>query len=272
MGYLAFRYDLCFPPTGLVGYPVAVTAVSPLPDPTPLTLAVIDAQGIARGVSAVLLRPRDARWLYLFAHGAGAGMNHPFMCAVAARLATRGVASLRYQFPYMDAGRRRPDPARLLLATVGAAITWATSMGMPVIAGGKSMGGRMSSQYLSSHPDSPPPPVPPDGPMGLALIGFPLHPAGKPSNDRGLHLTAIDVPMLFVQGTRDTLAELPRMQALCHSLGRRATLHVVDGGDHSFKVLKRSGRNPDRVLDEIADAITTWGDQVTTQARSASRR
>lgn len=206
-------------------------------------------------VSACLLRPRGARWLYVLGHGAGAGMHHEFLEAISARLAQRKIATFRYQFPYMEAGRKRPNHARVLQATIRAAIDTAhEAVELPLIAGGKSMGGRMTSLAMA---DAPHPAV-----KGLAFLGFPLHAAGKPGSERGEHLRQVEVPMLFLQGTRDSLADIDLMRALCKSLRRRATLHVVEGGDHSFKVLKRSQRTYDEVLDELADALAAWGERV----------
>lgn len=203
-------------------------------------------------VSALIERPRGAEALYVLAHGAGAGMRHPFLEDVAARLAERKVATFRYQFPYMEAGGRRPDFGKVLEATVRSAVAEARRRvkGLPVFAGGKSMGGRMTSLAQAERPL--------DGVEGLAFLGFPLHPAGKPSTDRAEHLDLVEIPMLYVQGTRDALAGLDLLRPVLTSLGARAKLHVVDGGDHSFKVLKRSGRDPDEVMDEIADALATF--------------
>ncbi len=217
-----------------------------------LEVAVDDTIG---KVSALLMRPRGARWLYVLGHGAGAGMRHPFMEAISARLARRKVATFRYQFPYMEAGRKRPDQRNRLQATVRAAIRAAAETGrIPLIAGGKSMGGRMTSMCLAERPE--------DSVRALAFLGFPLHPAGRAGTGRAEHLGAIDLPMLFLQGTRDKLADLDLMRPVCKSLGERVRLHVVAGGDHSFKVLKRSGRNEEEVLDELADTLARWGDGV----------
>ena len=203
-------------------------------------------------VSALIERPRGAKALYVLAHGAGAGMRHPFMEDVAARLADREIATFRYQFPYMEAGRKRPDFGKILEATVRSAVAEARRRvkGLPVFAGGKSMGGRMTTLAQASTPL--------EGVEGLAFLGFPLYPAGKPSTERAAHLADVAVPMLFVQGTRDALADLELLRPVLKGLGRRARLHVVEGGDHSFKVLKRSGREPDEVMDEIADALAAF--------------
>ncbi len=203
-------------------------------------------------VSALLLRPRDAHALLALAHGAGAGMRHPFLEAAAERLASRGVATLRYQFPYMEQGQRRPSPRAVLLATVRAAVDRAGQLAgrLPLFAGGKSMGGRMTSLAAAE--------IPLPGVRGIAFLGFPLHAPGRSGSERAEHLHDVRLPLLFLQGTRDKLAELDRIAPLCRELGRRATLHVVEGGDHSFHVLKRSGRDDGEVLDELADAVEAW--------------
>jgi hypothetical protein len=207
-------------------------------------------------VSAVLLRPPDARWLYLLAHGAGAGMRHAFLEELAARLATRGVATLRYQFPYVEAGRKRPDPPSLLERTVRAAAAEAARRApdLPLLAGGKSMGGRMTSQAQAARP------LP--GVRGLVFVGFPLHPAGEPSTARGEHLARVALPMLFLQGTRDELAHLDLLEPLLGPLGPRAELLVIDGADHSFKVPVRSGRGSGDVLGELAAAIADFAARI----------
>lgn len=203
-------------------------------------------------VSGLLTRPDDARVLYVLAHGAGAGMRHRFMEAIAAALAERGVASLRYQFPYTEAGARRPDPPAVLEATVRAAVAAAGDIapGLPLIAGGKSMGGRMTSGAAARGP------LP--GVAGLVFLGFPLHRPKQPSEDRAAHLSQITLPMLFLQGTRDELADLGLITGVCARLGPLATLHVVEGADHGFDVLKRSGRTGEEVLDELADTVVAW--------------
>ncbi len=203
-------------------------------------------------VTALAWRPVDADRALVLAHGAGAGMRHAFLETMAERLAVRGIATLRYQFPYVEAGRRAPSPQPVLLATVRAACraaadTWPE---LPLLAGGKSMGGRMTSGAAAVE-DLP-------GVKGLVFFGFPLHPAGKPGNERADHLADVDLPMLFLQGTRDKLADLELLRPICEQLGDRATLHVVDGGDHSFHVLKRSGRTHSEVMDELAGAVDHW--------------
>ena len=203
-------------------------------------------------VSGILLRPTDSRALYVMAHGAGAGMRHRFMEAVAQSLATRGVATLRYQFPYVEAGGRRPDPPGVLEATVRAAVATAreSAPNLPLVAGGKSLGGRMTSNAMARRPL--------EGVLGLVFLGFPLHPAKQPGVTRAEHLARVESPMLFLQGTRDALADLGLITSVCSSLGPRATLHVVDGADHSFSVLKRSGRGDGEVMEELSVAVTEW--------------
>src|ERR1700741_1094828 len=211
--------------------------------------------GSAGHVSALLTRPKDARACYVFAHGAGAGMRHASMEAIAAGLAERGIATLRYQFPYMEKGSKRPDPPALAQATVRAAVAEAARAcaGLPLIAGGKSFGGRMTSQAQAKAPL--------DGVKGLAFFGFPLHPAGKPSADRAKHLADVQIPMLFLQGTRDGLAELSLLKPVVKGLGGRATLHLAEGADHSFHVLKSSRRNDREVMKETLDAFAAWMDR-----------
>ena len=214
------------------------------------------AVGSAENVSALLMRPEAARACYVLAHGAGAGMRHASMEAIAMGLAERGIATLRYQFPYMEKGSKRPDPPALAQATVRAAVAEAAVVcaGLPLLAGGKSFGGRMTSQAQAKAPL--------EGVRGLAFFGFPLHPAGKPSAERADHLAQVKMPMLFLQGTRDALAELRLLEPLVKGLGRKATLHLVEGADHSFHVLKSSGRNDRDVLVEILDAFAAWVDEV----------
>jgi predicted alpha/beta-hydrolase family hydrolase len=203
-------------------------------------------------VSALLLRPDDAWLLYVLAHGAGAGMRHSFLESVSAALAARGVATFRYQFPYLEAGRGRPDPPWVLEATVRAAVTRAAEIvpQLPLIAGGKSLGGRMTSGAAAAQPL--------DRVKGLAFLGFPLHPPGQPGTRRAEHLQRVDVPMLFLQGTRDAFARLDLVTDVCGGLEPRASLHVVEGADHSFGVLKRSGRTSTQVLAELADTTASW--------------
>ena len=203
-------------------------------------------------VSALLDLPPQARACYVFAHGAGVGMMHSYMAAVAAGLAERGIATLRYQFPYMEKGTKRPDPPPVAHAAVRAAVMEAARLcpGLPLIAGGKSFGGRMTSQAQASAPL--------DGVRGLAFFGFPLHPAGKPSDDRAKHLSRVKIPMLFLQGTRDSLAEMNLLEPVVKRIGQSVTLHRVEGADHSFHVPARSGRNDAEVMREILDAFAAW--------------
>jgi predicted alpha/beta-hydrolase family hydrolase len=205
-------------------------------------------------VSALLLRPAGARLLYVFGHGAGAGMAHRFMADASARLAAHGIASLRYQFPYMEAGSRRPDARSTLLATVRAAVATAAEAApdLALLAGGKSMGGRMTSLAAAETP------LP--GVRGLVFFCFPLHPAGRPGTERAGHLGQVRLPMLFLQGDRDKLAELDLLRPVCTGLGERATLHVVASADHGFHVLKRSGRTDDEVVNELAATVATWSE------------
>ena len=203
-------------------------------------------------VSALLLRPDHARACFVFAHGAGAGMTHAFMEEAATGLAARGLATLRYQFPYMEKASKRPDPPAVAHATVRAAVAEALKVcsGLPLIAGGKSFGARMTSQAQAKMPLA--------GVRGLGFFGFPLHAAGKPSQERADHLADVHVPMLFLQGTRDKLAELNLLEPVVDRLGESATLHLVEGADHSFHVPARSGRNDREVMAEILDAFAAW--------------
>ncbi len=218
---------------------------------TPISISIDVGERIGR-VSGLLLRPPDAWALYLLAHGAGAGMRHRFLEAVAEALAGVGIATLRYQFPYTESGGRRPDPPGVLEATVRAAVTaaGASAGDLPLVAGGKSLGGRMTSGAAARRP------LP--GVRGLVFLGFPLHPAGQPGDRRADQLDQVGLPMLFLQGTRDPLAEPDLIARVCRRLGPRATLHFVEGGDHSFAVLKRSGRGETEVLAELARAIAEW--------------
>jgi uncharacterized protein len=226
------------------------------PDAKPIGITVNEAVRISGLLQA---RPR-ARALYVLAHGAGAGMTHPFMNAVAAELGERGIATLRYQFPYMEGGGKRPDAPALAHATVRAAVAEAARLlpELPLIAGGKSFGGRMTSQAQAAAP------LP--GVRGLAFLGFPLHPAGRPAQERGKHLFDVQIPMLFLQGTRDALAQPQQLAPLCEALGPRATLKLFEGADHSFHVPARSGRNDAQVRDEMVDALAEWTEAVTARA------
>jgi uncharacterized protein len=203
-------------------------------------------------VSGLLERPRRSNICLVLAHGAGAGMQHPFMQSIATDLAEGGVATLRYQFPYMQRRDKRPDPPPLCHATVRAAVSMAQEL-MPnalLIAGGKSFGGRMTSQAQALRPL--------EGVRGLLFLGFPLHQPNKPSAERALHLAKIKISMLFIQGTRDTLAQLDHLQPVIEGLQEHATLKVIEAADHSFHVLKRSGRNDDEARDEMVQQIISW--------------
>ena len=214
----------------------------------------------AERVSAILLAPDQTLAGYVLAHGAGAGMTHPFLTAVAEGLAERGVATLRYQFPYMEKGSRHPDRPALAWATVRAAVKAATTLlpGIPLVAGGKSFGGRMTSQVQA---DSPLP-----GIRGLVFLGFPLHPSGRPSDIRAEHLTTIRVPMLFMQGSRDSLADITLMSAVIGRLEGRATLEVIEAADHSFHLSARSGRTDREALKRILDTVAAWTRRIRLEA------
>jgi predicted alpha/beta-hydrolase family hydrolase len=203
-------------------------------------------------VSGLLLRPAGARLLYVLAHGAGAGMRHPFLESIAQRLAERSVATLRYQFPYMERRARRPDPPAVAAATVRAAVIEAARVapGLPLVAGGKSFGGRMTSTAQAEAPLA--------GVRGLVFLGFPLHAPGRPSDKRAEHLAQVRIPMLFLQGDRDEFADLKLLKPVVKQLGERATLHLAEGGDHSFHVLKRSGRTDTEVMAELVETIVVW--------------
>jgi predicted alpha/beta-hydrolase family hydrolase len=206
-------------------------------------------------VSALLLRPDAARWMMVLGHGAGAGMRHHFMEDAASALAARGVATFRYQFPYVEQGSRRPDPQPVLLATVRSAVAaaHAAAADLPLLAGGKSMGGRMTSLAASKEALM--------GVRGIVFFGFPLHRAGAPATERGEHLASVTGPMLFLQGTRDKLADLGLLRPVVERLGPRATLNVIEGADHSFEVLKRTGRTSADVLEELARTVAAWAEQ-----------
>lgn len=211
-------------------------------------------------ISGLLRRDDEARSLLVLAHGAGAGMRHVFMEALAERLAGHGVATLRYQFPYFERGGRRPDAKPVLHATVRAAVATAAAQApdLPLFAGGKSMGGRMTTEAAAA---ATLPAV-----RGLVLVGFPLHPAGKPGTTRGDHLDDVEAPTLFLQGTRDKLADLDLLRPVLDRVNQprqRATLQVVEGADHGFHVLKRSGRTDEEVLEELAREIGEWTRAVT---------
>jgi len=218
----------------------------------PVTITIDDTLQ----VSGLLQAPPRTRACFVLAHGAGAGMAHPFMSAVAVGLAERSIATLRYQFPYMERGGKRPDPPKLTHATVRAAVTAALRLlpDAPLVAGGKSFGSRMTSQAQAIAP------LP--GVRGLAFLGFPLHLAGRPSQDRGQHLFQVHIPMLFLQGTRDALANLQELKPLCEALGARAILKEFPGADHSFHVPVRSGQTDAQVQIELLDALAAWIESV----------
>src|SRR5688572_22987284 len=210
-------------------------------EPEPVTVHIDGEQR----VSALLQAPQGARLCYVLAHGAAVGMRHRSMAETAAGLAERGIATFRYQFPYMERGSKRPDPPALCHATIRAAVAEATrrAPGLALVAGGKSFGGRMTSQAQAASP------LP--GVRGLAFLSFPLHPAGRPSDERAKHLFDVQVPMLFVQGSRDALADPTLLQPLIEQLGARATLQLLPGAGHSFPV-----------RDEMVDALASWIDTV----------
>jgi predicted alpha/beta-hydrolase family hydrolase len=206
----------------------------------------------ARTVSGLLIAPANARTCYVLAHGAGAGMKQPFMATVADGLAERGIATLRYQFPYMEAGGKRVDPPKIAHAAVRAAVAEAARQmpGLPLVAGGKSFGGRMTSQAQAEQALS--------SVIGLAFLGFPLHPAGKPSDERATHLFDVRIPMLFLQGTADALADFALLRPLAARLGERASLKTFEHADHSFHVPAKSGRKDAEVMSELLDAFGAW--------------
>jgi uncharacterized protein len=206
----------------------------------------------AGAVSGLLLEPSGALALLLLAHGAGAGMRHSFMEEVAAKLADQNVATLRYQFPYMEKPTKRPDPRSVLMDSVRAAVTAANNYAgaLPLFAGGKSMGGRMTSLAAAEEPLN--------GVRGLIFFGFPLHAPGKPGAERGQHLAEIEIPMLFLQGSRDALAEIKLLKPLCAKLGKRAELLVIEGGDHSFHMLKSARKSESEVLDDVVKKVARW--------------
>ena len=222
-----------------------------------VTVLVSDGQR----VSGLLQMPAKARACYVLAHGAGAGMEHPFMAAIADGLAEREIATLRYQFLYMEQGGKRPDPPKLAHAAVRAAVLEAARQlpKLPLFAGGKSFGGRMTSQAQAVSP------LP--GVQGLVFLGFPLHPPGAPSDERAKHLFEVGVPMLFLQGTRDKLADLQLLQPLGQKLGGRATLKLFADADHSFHVPARSGRKDSEVRVELLDAMAEWMEQIAANSR-----
>jgi predicted alpha/beta-hydrolase family hydrolase len=211
----------------------------------------------------ILRRPDRAFCLYVLAHGAGAGMRHPFLEKLSGALASEGVANLRYEFPYMEEGRRRIDPPAVLHERVREAVAAAAKERLPLFAGGKSMGGRMTSQAQAL---APLPNV-----VGLAFVGFPLHPAGKRSVERAAHLRQVAVAMLFLQGTRDELAHLDLLRPIVEGLSR-TTLHIVDDADHSFHVRKKSGRRDAAVLTELAQTFAGWAQRTIGDSSSRASR
>jgi predicted alpha/beta-hydrolase family hydrolase len=217
--------------------------------PIPLTIPLPSGTTI----SGLLQAPAGAKACYVFAHGAGADMNHAFMASIAQGLTERGIASLRFNFPFMEQGSKRPDSAAVAHAAIRAAVAEAARhmpADVPLFAGGKSYGGRMSTQAQAAEP------LP--GVKGMVLVGFPLHPAGKPSTERAAHLAGVKLPMLFLQGTRDALADLDLITQTTANLGKRASLHIVDGADHAFHVLVRSGRTDAQVREELLDTMAAW--------------
>jgi predicted alpha/beta-hydrolase family hydrolase len=207
-------------------------------------------------VSAVLMQPANARACYILAHGAGAGMRHASMDKIAEGLSDRGIATFRFNFPYMENKQGRPDQPAIAHATIRAAVEEAARLcpGVTLVAGGKSFGGRMTSQAQAKAA------LP--GVKGLAFLGFPLHADKKPSTERAEHLAQVEIPMLFLQGTRDGLADLGLLKPVVAALGAKATLHEVEGGDHSFAVLKKSGRTNEEALTEVFDTLSAWIDQL----------
>ena len=222
--------------------------------------AVIITIGDAHRVSGLLHMPPRARVCYVLAHGAGAGMTHQFLEAVAMELGERGIATLRFQFPYMEQGTKRPDPPALAHATVRAAVAEAGRLapGLPLFAGGRSFGGRMTSQAQAASP------LP--GVRGIAFLAFPLHPAKRPSDERGMHLVDVRIPMLFLQGTRDELADLGKLQPLVERLGERATVRLFQDADHAFHVPARTGRKDPDVRRDMLDALAAWCEAVVARA------
>jgi uncharacterized protein len=218
----------------------------------PVTIRIDDTHH----VSGLLEMPPCARACYVLAHGAGAGMHHPFMAAIAEGLAERGVGTLRYQFPYMERGSKRPDAPGLCHTTVRAAVAEAIRLvpGLPLIAGGKSFGGRMTSQAQALAPLR--------GVRGIAFLGFPLHPAKKPSDDRAKHLFNVRIPMLFMQGTRDALADLSLLALLVGKLGARTMLRLFEGADHSFHIAGRTAPSDEEVRGAMLDVLIAWIDQI----------
>jgi uncharacterized protein len=225
-----------------------------VPDEIALKVAV---PGVGE-VSALWIRPVNAHWMLVLAHGAGAGMRHPFLGKLAAELASVDIASFRYQFAYMERNRRAPDSPPVLISTVRAAVDAAAQVAddLLILAGGKSMGGRMTSQAAAEHPPEF------EKVRGLVFFGFPLHPPGRPGTKRAEHLPNVRKPMLFLQGTRDQFADLNLLRPVCAGLGAAATLHVIDTADHSFHVLKSSGKSDADVLRELVRTVRSWADEI----------
>lgn len=229
--------------------------MAPNPNITELKFEASKSSG---QVSAILMRPPEARWLLVLGHGAGAGMRHVFMESVAAELAKQNIATLRYHFPYIEKGKKSPDPPPILMKAVRSAVNTAleTVDDLPLLAGGKSLGGRMTSSAAAQEalPEV----------QGLVFFGFPLHAPGRQSTDRADHLAKVPLPMLFLQGTRDKLADLELLRPVCDGLGKRATLHIINDADHSFHVPKRSGRTDAEVIAELAATVAAWATQLET--------
>jgi predicted alpha/beta-hydrolase family hydrolase len=203
-------------------------------------------------VSAIYVRPQNAKWLLVFAHGAGAGIRHKFMQTASDKLANHGIATFRFNFPYMEKGKTGPDPQPILKKTIRSAIETASKLAddLPLLAGGKSLGGRMTSMAAAENP------LP--NVTGLVFFGFPLHALGRPTTERAEHLNDVNIPMLFLQGTKDDLANLELFKPICRKLGNKATLHIVEGGDHSFHLPKSTGRTDEQVVDELAQVVSQW--------------
>ncbi len=231
-----------------------------MPDELHVTIAISDTST----VSSLFVRPENARWVVVLAHGAGAGMRHPFLGRLAAELAAVDVATLRYQFPYMEQRRRVPDPPAVLTSTVRAAIKKAIEIApdLPILAAGKSMGGRMTSQAAAPYPSEL------KNVKGLVFFGFPLHPPGRPGTKRAEHLERVTLPMLFLQGTRDQFADLKLLRPIVANLGARATLRVFETADHSFHLLKSSAKTDAEVIRELAQSVREWADSLSHAATS----
>lgn len=208
-------------------------------------------------VSAILMRPENAHWLLVLGHGAGAGMRHRFMEAVAQELAQNSIATFRYQFPYIEQGKKNPNPLPILMKTVRSAVAVASEAAgdLPVLAGGKSLGGRMTSSAVAKEPLT--------GVKGIVFFGFPLHAPGRPSNDRAEHLYDVNLPMLFLQGMRDKLADLEFLKPVCEKIGKHATLHTIEWADHGFHVPKKSGRTDEEIIAELGETVGEWASKLT---------